>query len=52
MSNKKRIIIQFQLDPKGKIIALANDGSLWVKHDEWFRIAPLPEPVSDEEEES
>lgn len=38
-----RKIIQIQLTPTGKIIALADDGSLWVKEDEWFRIKPLPQ---------
>lgn len=41
-----RKIIQFALSPIGKVIALADDGSLWIKEDEWFRIKPLPEDSS------
>jgi hypothetical protein len=30
-----RKIIQIQIDPQGHIIALCDDGTLWVKHDIW-----------------
>lgn len=44
-----RKIIQIEIDPsKGKIIALADDGSLWIKENEWFRLPELPDAVADE----
>ena len=35
----KRKIIQIALEPhRGKIVALCNDGSLWIKEDGWVEI--------------
>lgn len=47
----KRKVIQICTDPKGQIIALVDDGSIWVKQNEWYRIVDLPDAPDPEPKE-
>lgn len=45
---QKRKVIQIAVAPDGKIIALCDDGTIWIKKSEWFNIIDVP---SDEDED-
>jgi hypothetical protein len=45
----ERKVIQIAADPRnGNLIALASDGSIWIKTDDWYRMKDIPKPVGEE----